>query len=42
MAVQERSFKGQDGFWGDIQATYQTAWDGEEVSADGAGARAWH
>jgi hypothetical protein len=42
VAVQERSFKGQDGFWGDIQATYQTAWDGEEVSADGAGARAWH
>jgi hypothetical protein len=40
VAVQERSFKGQDGFWGEVQATYQTAWDGEEESGDGA--KAWH
>ena len=40
--VQERSFNGQAGFWGDIQGTYQLDWDGDgadEVSGS-AGKRA--
>ena len=38
-SVQERAFTGQSGFWGDLQATYQTQWgEGDE---DGDGARSW-
>ena len=33
--VQERHFKGQEGFWGDIEATYQHVWDGEADGEDG-------
>ena len=42
--VQERSFKGQAGFWGDIDGAYQTAWDGEdrEDGADGPAVKPWH
>ena len=42
--VQERAFRGQSGFWGDIQATYQTAWDGEDDddAAAGKGAAKWY
>ena len=41
LSVQERQFKGQDGFWGDIDATHQHAWDADDEEA-GATPKKWY